>query len=172
MEITSRPSTSASTHRSLQPAYQPLDLIENQKIARFLNWLRDNGAIFDHIDLATFEGGLMGIAAKKDIGQYKVRTSFLLMNIFRHSCPYQIPASYLWLGCAIQRGSRRSFRITHICSRSIPTVINFPLPSFYSLSTWKDLRSLSGGLTSMWWMSRTWSVFGRKKSSIAYVITN
>ena len=59
----SRPSTSASSTRSYT-----LNLDENPKIARFLNWLRENGAVFDMIDLASFDGGLMGIAAKRDIG--------------------------------------------------------------------------------------------------------
>jgi hypothetical protein len=45
---------------------------EDPKISRFLKWLKDNGGVFeDSIDLARFEGGLMGIAAKHDIGQYK-----------------------------------------------------------------------------------------------------
>jgi hypothetical protein len=40
---------------------------------KFLTWLKDNGAIFEEtVDLAKFENGsLMGIAAKRDLGQYK-----------------------------------------------------------------------------------------------------
>ena len=52
---------------------------DNPKITTFLNWLRSNGAIFDMIDLASFDGGLMGIAAKRDIGQYKVRIYHMLL---------------------------------------------------------------------------------------------
>ena len=42
-------------------------LKESPKIARFMSWLRDNGAVFDMIELAKFEGGLMGISAKRKI---------------------------------------------------------------------------------------------------------
>jgi myo-inositol-1-phosphate synthase len=41
---------------------------DEPKIAKFLKWLRDNGAVYDMIDLASFEGGLMGISAKRPIG--------------------------------------------------------------------------------------------------------
>ncbi len=45
---------------------------KTNKTDRFLAWLKENGAIFDLIELARFEGGLMGIAARRTIGQYKV----------------------------------------------------------------------------------------------------
>ena len=66
INTSSRPSTSASSTRSYA-----LNLDENPKIARFLAWLRENGAVFDMIELASFDGGLMGVSAKRDIGQYK-----------------------------------------------------------------------------------------------------
>jgi hypothetical protein len=66
INTSSRPSTSASSSRSYA-----LNLDENPKIARFLAWLRENGAVFDMIELASFDGGLMGVSAKRDIGQYK-----------------------------------------------------------------------------------------------------
>jgi hypothetical protein len=63
---TSRPSTSASSTRS-----QTQSMDENPKFARFLSWLRENGAVFDMVEMSSFEGGLMGMSAKRDIGQYK-----------------------------------------------------------------------------------------------------
>jgi hypothetical protein len=41
------------------------------------------------IDLASFDGGLMGIAARRDIGQYKVwmgfSSSLIILGILVHS---------------------------------------------------------------------------------------
>jgi len=47
-----------------------LNIKDNPKIVRFFSWLKENGAIFEDIELDSFEGGLMGIAATRDIGQY------------------------------------------------------------------------------------------------------
>jgi hypothetical protein len=47
---------------SIQAAQDPANI-------KFLNWLRDNGAIFDKIEYpAIYDGGLKGCRLKEDVG--------------------------------------------------------------------------------------------------------